>query len=133
MSLNFASVQAQNDSWFNAVPFGDVEEVQALIEEGNDVNSTDEHGMTALMYASYWENIEIAELLISSGANVNATDNEGYTALMLALIGSPRIEIVKLLVGHGADVDAISEDGYSTLDYAEEQEIIKLLEAHSSE
>ncbi|KAK1690581.1 hypothetical protein BDP55DRAFT_544498 [Colletotrichum godetiae] len=46
----------------------------ALIEAGHDVNSTDIHGITPLMYAAAADQAESAILLIEAGASINAVD-----------------------------------------------------------
>jgi len=56
----------------------------SLIGNGADVNLTDDHGVTALMFASSHEREEVVRLLISKGADVNAQDGDGETALMKA-------------------------------------------------
>ena len=44
----------------------------------------DNHGITAVMVASYYGRIKIAKLLIQYEADVNIQNNEGITALMAA-------------------------------------------------
>ncbi|WP_288686012.1 ankyrin repeat domain-containing protein, partial [uncultured Brachyspira sp.] len=73
-----------------------------LINNGADINVTNEDGETPLMYASKVHNIKVIELLIQKGADVNAFDNYGNTAL---IYGVNNLETVKLLVENGADVN----------------------------
>ena len=80
-----------------------------LINNGADINVTNEDGETPLMYASKLHNIKMVELLIQKGANINAFDDYGNTALMY---GVNNLETVKLLVENGADVN--SQKGGST-------------------
>jgi ankyrin repeat protein len=58
--------------------------VRDALEKGADVNTKDNFGETALMYASGQEHTETAKLLIEKGADVNARNNGGETALMNA-------------------------------------------------
>ena len=63
--------------------------------KNNKVNSTDEEGNTALMYASYNGNREIVELLIENGADIDHENNDGNTALMWATNGEKNTETIK--------------------------------------
>lgn len=49
-----------------------VEFVKFLINMGVDVDARDDVGMTPLMWAAYYGNVEIAKLLLDNGADVNA-------------------------------------------------------------
>jgi hypothetical protein len=79
-----------------------------FIEAGADVNyqyplsRSYADGMTALLYASRWNNLEMAQLLLEHGANINARTRDGNTALSIARAnGSTPIH--NLLIEHGAD------------------------------
>lgn len=64
-----------------AVTWGDIEAAQLLIENGADVNTTDNWGSTPLMNAVY--NVadpEIVEILLANGADKTLLDSEGKTA-----------------------------------------------------
>ena len=94
-----------------------VEEVEALIKEGIDVNAKDNDEETALMFASYWGHTGIVKLLLKNGADVSINAESKHskaTALSLAS-EKGRIEIVKLLLKNGADVNAKSECGNTAL------------------
>jgi len=55
---------------------GDIKGINALLDEGADVNAKDGKGRTALMMASYNGQNGAMEVLIAHGANVSATDQE---------------------------------------------------------
>jgi hypothetical protein len=61
-----------------------------FIETGVDVNyqypltKSYADGMTALLYASQWDNLELVKLLLEHGANINARAKDGNTALLIA-------------------------------------------------
>lgn len=61
---------------------GEVEEVTKVLEQGVDVNQTDDEGYSALQAAAENDNLEVVKLLVAHGANV-AYKSE-YTALQLA-------------------------------------------------
>ena len=97
-----------------------IEYTKKLIEAGANVNETDKHGRTPLMYAVFPEAVRY---LIDAGANVNAVDNEGNTALMNALFP----ESVKMLIEAGADVNKINKDGQTALMNAYFPDSVKIL------
>ena len=68
-----------------------------LISKKVDINSTDDNGMTALLYATMFKNYELAALLVKNNANVEAKDNRGNSALDYAVLADDDklIEILK--------------------------------------
>lgn len=66
-----------------------------------NINKQDKYGKTALIYASWYNHIEIAKLLLNKGANVNIKDKYEETALMWA-VRNGSMELVKLLKQYGA-------------------------------
>ncbi len=72
--------------------------IRVLIDEGANVNATDDNGDTPLLYAAGSSPPEIVTLLIKAGADVNFRDREGLTPLTFA--DNP--EIINLLKDAGA-------------------------------
>ena len=91
-------IEELNKLLIAAVISRSVEEVEAMILAGADVNTESFNGSTALMYVSERGHIEIVKLLIENGADVNTENDCGDTALMLAS-EEGHTEIVKLLKG----------------------------------
>ncbi len=56
---------------------GNTVQVQALIDEGADVNERDAAGRTALMIAASRGHTYVVQLLLEKGADPNARDNNG--------------------------------------------------------
>ncbi len=101
---------------------------EMLIRHGAIVDMRDNLGQTALMYASWRDNVGMAKMLIQSGADVNLADNEGETALMHA--ANRDIEIAKMLIRSGAIVDTKDKKGQTALMWAsgkEQTEIVEML------
>ena len=80
------------------------EVVKSLIKAGADVNTKDEKGQNALVYACCYK--EIVEFLIKAGADVNNVDKCGQTVLFNACING-NLELVDLLIKSGAHVDIV--------------------------
>lgn len=92
---------------------GDAGSIMKAIENGYDVNATDEEQHTALMMAAYNGHSEIVKMLLDHGATVDARDNQQRTALMYASTG-PFNEAVKLLLEAGADPNLVDNDEHFT-------------------
>jgi ankyrin repeat protein len=103
--------------------------VGRLIKWGVDLNIRDNGGKTALIWASYENNIEVVKLLIEAGANLDIRTNGGRTALMLASYNNYG-EIVKLLIKAGAHLNIRNNWGKTALieaSYYDHIEVVKLL------
>ncbi|MDX8291171.1 M48 family metallopeptidase [Metabacillus indicus] len=98
----------------------DVARANELIEEGKDLNTQDEAGRTALMYAligsmdgEYEEEFEnydeMIALLLENGANPDLMSEEGDIATV-DIISLGNIDLANLLIEKGADIH--KEDGY---------------------
>lgn len=75
-----------NEDLINAAKDDDFEKVQELIKTGVDVDTRDNMGMTALMYAAEKGNVEITEELINARANPYYKNLEKNNFIMIAII-----------------------------------------------
>ncbi|MDQ1297219.1 MAG: uncharacterized protein QG611_1199, partial [Bacteroidota bacterium] len=97
---------------------GQSAEVMRILSEGLDIDTKDQEGRTALMYASFNGHTGIMQNLLGKGASINLRDNFGRTALMFASSG-PYPSAVKLLLANQADPNiADSEEHFTALMYA---------------
>ncbi len=93
-----------------------------LVDNGADVNLTDDDGLTPLIFSTSKDagGMEIAKYLIDHGADINIRDGQGYTALLYA-VEDQNNEFAKLLVEHGANVNLQNDEGETplmqTIDY----------------
>ncbi|MCL2809124.1 MAG: ankyrin repeat domain-containing protein [Treponema sp.] len=86
-----------------------------FIQAGVDVNyqyplSRDySDGMTALLHASRYNNMELVRLLVDRGANINARNREGNTALSIAQYNG-NAQISDFLIGRGANHTGVTQN-----------------------
>ncbi len=96
-------------SLHTAVGRADASEVQALLDEGADVNARNEDGQTPLHIAAERGEIAVLEALLDRGANIDATDMNGATPLLLATFNESPMPVIELLLTGGADPNAGAE------------------------
>ncbi len=89
-------------AWQDAAQQGDAAALRTLLEAGEDVDSLDRYGQTALMLAAVRGHVAAVEVLIEAGARLDHTAKYRLSALMLATIND-RYQVAQLLVGAGAD------------------------------
>ena len=90
-----------------------------------NINTRDEFGSTALIYASKFGNVEMCSLLIEKGADVNAKDSFSHTSLLEASRGGHH-DVVEILLENGADVD-MRDFGETALMWASEAGYVSIV------
>lgn len=125
-------------NWKEATSRAEIERVSSLLAAGENINSLDEHGQTALMNAAHQGNIELVHFLIKRGADLDRTAKHNLTALMLAVIAN-RPEAVFELISAGANLQCkgnFSVSGPKTArkmaEEAKNTDIIKIFEEFSA-
>ncbi|MCW9699325.1 MULTISPECIES: ankyrin repeat domain-containing protein [unclassified Avibacterium] len=113
--------KGENAHWFDAVKQGNLAEIKAMVEKGQDleVKDTGSLGQTALGWAAFIGYEDIVEYLISQGASLFATDSgDVYNVLKSAVLGK-NTHIVKKIYGNLSPVDlndqSIESDGETLL------------------
>ena len=89
-------------AWQDAAERGDASALRALLEAGEDVNSRDRYGQTALMLAARNGQLATARVLVEAGADLDHTAKYRLSALMLATINGHDL-VAQLLLEAGAD------------------------------
>jgi ankyrin repeat protein len=103
-----------------------------IIEQGADINATNDYNETALLFAID-ERLpsNIITLLIDKGANINCftkiSDRCSQTPLMRAILCN-NFDIVKLLIQKGADVNTKSDNNITPLDWAKSVKLPYIIE-----
>ncbi len=115
---------------------GDRDTVRSLLKEGDDVNSAQPDGMTALHWAVQKNDVELAKLLLYGGANVRATTRiGGYTPLLIASKNGQTAMIETLLTA-GADAKSATANGATALMLASQAgnaDAVKMLITHGAD
>ena len=95
--------------FFDAVEKNDLTRVKQLLNEGANIDKTDEFGYSSLHLASYKGLNEMARLLIDSDINVDIKDKNGQTALHYVALNN-QFDLAELLLEKGANLT--EEDVY---------------------
>jgi ankyrin repeat protein len=122
LQVNSTVAQKQEDTkvmgritnFLVAADNGDTAKVVEGLNQGIDVNVTDEHGQTALILAADEGHVDTVKLLLRHGASPDLQNRLGGTALMMASFND-HLEVVTELLKAGADVNAKSKNGYTAL------------------
>jgi ankyrin repeat protein len=69
---------------FDAIKHGDLDALTAALDAGADSDATNAHGWSLLMWAVYFNRLDMVDVLLSRGANVHLKDLYGQTALHFA-------------------------------------------------
>lgn len=88
----------------DAVREGRFDVARAWLAAGADVNATNEHGWTALLYSIQFLDQSFIRCLIAAGANLDVADKDGETALMLAVRNGNSVA-VQILLESGASTE----------------------------
>ncbi|KAL3995317.1 Ankyrin repeats (3 copies) family protein [Acanthocheilonema viteae] len=115
------------DIFLSACLSGDLEEVQTLLNDGANINTTTVDGLTALHQAVIDGKPKMVQFLVEHGANVNAQDNEGWTPLHAAACCG-NVDLVEYLCAEGADLSVTNTDKELAVDLAEEDDCRMALE-----
>ena len=78
---------------------------------GANINHVDNHGYSALYWASKQGNLAVVECLLQRKANVNLTDTDGWSPLRMAA-KEGHVAIVKCLIQNGANVRLLCNLGF---------------------
>ena len=105
---------AADSSLADAARARDWDSVRALIERSAESNAPQVDGMTALHWASLYDNLEVARLLLASGAEANTANRYGVTPLALACTNGNGA-LVELLLDAGADPNSSLPGGETAL------------------
>ena len=111
--------------------------IKDLIEQGEDINSHNNLGETALHIAVRRKYYEAIKLLIENNADINVLTKFGAPITVYLLdrqhVNFDYFEILQILIENGADINAKDKNGKTALMYAEEKEVVEYLINHGAE
>ena len=95
----------------------DEREINELLAQGADINTSDSFGLTPLMRAALFNSsAKVINALIEAGSDVYAREPQyKSTALQLAANHNPHPQVIKALVDAGSDVHDINYLGETAL------------------
>ncbi len=110
-----------------AAETGELGAIDVYLRNGDDIDSKDENGHTAL-YLSFTEyQFEAFELLLERGADINSTTNRGETVLHWASLFHDE-DLIEYLISNDANIEAKNNNGQTPLQLATDKNIIKSVE-----
>ena len=98
---------------------GNIDNMEAALENGVSIEKQNDAGSTALIIAAYSDQPEAVAYLCKKGANVNAQNKNGVTALHHAAYYN-LYEVAEILVTYHADSTIRDRYGNTPLNYAEQ-------------
>jgi ankyrin repeat protein len=112
-----AWAQSGFNGWYNindAAANNNIDQVRAMLLNGEHVNNVDGHGRTPLIYAAMNGSIAMTKLLLDNGASVDFRDGFGNTPLHWAA-GGGNLELVKTLLAAKAPLETQNKQGLTPL------------------
>ena len=104
-----------DQNFWNLCGIGDIEGVQAAIDNGVDVNEGDYWGTTGLMCALGNSRNNVVQLLLQlPEININKVDGHGYTTLDYA-VAEDNHEGLGALLDHKDDLTSINYAGWTPI------------------
>ena len=108
------------------------EKAWLLIENGLDINATDNSGSTAMIYAIHNQaDNHFIQMLIEAGADLNKVNKYGESAAWILVKEERALDTLAILLQNGADANQKNKDGLSPLWYqllsSRNDEVMKVL------
>ncbi|MFD0829788.1 ankyrin repeat domain-containing protein [Neobacillus sp. M.A.Huq-85] len=117
---------SMKEQFFKAVEKGNIAEINNLLNQGVNINSQDRVGRTALMIATYANDIETVKALIEKGADVNIQDHLKNNPFLYAG-AEGYIGILKLTIEVGANPKLLNRYGGTALIPASEHGYVDVI------
>ncbi len=115
------------ESFINSAKRSDTEKVLQLLNEGADINATDQQGMTAVMAATVNHRTDTVYALIQEGADINIRNHNEDNVLLYAS-AEGFLDIVKFAVEAGADTTLTNRFGGTALIPAADRGHVEIVE-----
>ena len=93
---------ATAEKWLKAAALGNLNQLQALREQGVSVDQADANGWTALLFSLGLRNDAVTEWLLNQGASLTTATTEGFNPLWFA-VADQKEDLVTRILQAGAD------------------------------
>ncbi len=100
-----------NTDLLDAAEHGDVQRLEAALAGGASVDASDEHGITALMYASASGKPEAAQRLLDAHARVDTRMGRNRVTALRIAVATGSSQIARQLLSAGADRNETDANG----------------------
>jgi len=107
----------QQERLLQACKSGDTFQVMKLLRgcSASDINTADETGLTALMYAAQGRFTQVINLLVLYQADVNATSSEDWTPVMFSIAATEDASSLQALLKAKASPSTVTSTGLTPL------------------
>jgi len=92
-----------------------------------DINATDRHGLSALMYACSNGWLKLVKFLVNHGADIELKDNQNSETPLFFAVRFNHVDIVKFLLSRNAVKDVIDKNGQTLHGIAENKNMVDIL------
>lgn len=137
LMINMRYSNSANNDLHVSAGNGDLAGVKEEVSRGENVNSIDYIGQTALMYASEKGAIEIVKYLVENGADIKVkSDMRGRGTALIYASAANRVTVMEYLLKRGADINATTYNKETALFWAAAMghvEAVKFLLSHNAD
>jgi len=111
----FSDLSQYDEALFRAVELMDLEAVEEALENGADVDATNNYDDCPLICAERNGHTEIVQLLLDYGANIDVYTRGDIKRILQRAVENNHIEIVQLLLSYRAEINASDKYGNTAL------------------
>ena len=104
-----------DESLIEAAKAGNVKDTRTLVENGADVNATDEGGRPILVEAASQGHGIVVEILVDNGADIDAKDRSSGSTALIEAARNGHTDIVRLLLSRTIKIDVKDKNGWTAL------------------
>lgn len=127
MGMNGGEDEMMQERLFEAVEGKEFDTVRELLDKGVDINAQDGQGRTAIMIATYANDVEMVKVLTESKADVDIQDDMLNNPFLYAG-AEGYLDILKLMIAAGADPTITNRYGGVALIPASEHGYVEVVE-----
>jgi hypothetical protein len=114
---------------------GHLDLLKILIDNGSDINASDDEGLQAIHYAASEGNNHCLIYILDKGANVNSANDDGWQAIH-ASTREGHLTSLEILLSYGADANSIERGGWYPVHFAADNghsNCLELLISHGAD